>query len=302
MDEKCEETLLALLRPNVVVIKQNVFLTPALMKIKEVRGRAEFCWTCTSHLIHFVLTEMNEEICTYVDADMYFYRDPQFEITKMLEAKKDVYIVPHWFTNKRIDLKIANQSGLYCVEFNTFTKSKESLNVLNSWMKQCDECCKFGGDGVYCGDQKYLEEWPKKYNCIYISNNRGMGMAPWNVWQFNMKKSKIYYKKKEIEPIFYHFQDIEFISSSSANINVFKKRGHHQQKLIAFFYYDYLKNIKKARETLLDYNISFGAFRNHGRDTTKKAFLKSLFSSISNRGIIGTIKYIFFSHKDIVNL
>ena len=302
MDSICKNILIKLSLPQAIVIDPSIFFDDKLTKIRLNRGRAEFCWTCTSHLIKYVLTKANENVCTYLDADMFFYKDPGVEIETMIARKKEVLIIPHWFSNKKYDIRLSKQSGKYCVEFNTFLKTEKAIRVLDNWIEQCDECCKFAGDGIYCGDQKYLEEWPNKYDVIDVSTNRGMGIAPWNIWQYRFKKNTIFFKNTIIEPIFYHFQDIEFLSKSLANINVYKNRGYHQKALVDFFYNEYLKKLTESRKLLIKYGVVFNSFENHGRKKHQAGFFIKIKNYLNNRGIIGTLKYLLFSKKDLKHL
>ena len=55
----------------------------ALLKLKEERSKAEYCWTCTPVTIEYVLKHFKEPSCTYIDADLYFFADPQVLFDEM---------------------------------------------------------------------------------------------------------------------------------------------------------------------------------------------------------------------------
>ena len=62
---------------NMTTISLTEFEDDQLLQIKPTRTAAEYCWTCTSSLILYCLNRYNLDSCTYVDADMYFFDDPQ---------------------------------------------------------------------------------------------------------------------------------------------------------------------------------------------------------------------------------
>ena len=100
MDEKCFEVLTDIgegcLKPVLLCEVEN----EQMLEAKSNRPFAEYCWTCSSRLIQYVLDTFNPECCTYVDADMFFYQDPQLLVDEMLCAGKSVMMVPHRFTDR----------------------------------------------------------------------------------------------------------------------------------------------------------------------------------------------------------
>ena len=86
MNDKCYEVLTDLNFPNLTPIKLEDFENEELKKAKSNRSRGEYCWTCSSSLIKYLLTTYDIDHCTYVDADMCFYQDPQVLIDEMIYA------------------------------------------------------------------------------------------------------------------------------------------------------------------------------------------------------------------------
>ena len=61
MDEKCREVLKSYNYPEIIVIPLEHFVEAAgLAEVRTTRSAGEFCWTCTSFLIHHVLAEFKE--------------------------------------------------------------------------------------------------------------------------------------------------------------------------------------------------------------------------------------------------
>ena len=186
MDEKCKEVLDAYSYENQIVISCDNFCEEmGLSEIRKTRKRGEFCWTCTSYLIDYVLTKYGEQICTYVDSDLCFYSNPQCLIDEM--GDKTVQIVPHRYNSTIQGYLLSLGSGTYCVQFNTFKNTRDAMDLLHWWEDRCLESCantSLKNDGVF-GDQGYLEHWGEKDN-VEVLKNLGGGVAPWNLMQYSL--------------------------------------------------------------------------------------------------------------------
>lgn len=75
-DDKAKAILDGMTLPHLVVLHHSDFETEELLKLKKERSRAEYCWTCTSVIIEYVLDHYPVDSCTYLDSDLYFYADP----------------------------------------------------------------------------------------------------------------------------------------------------------------------------------------------------------------------------------
>ncbi len=84
---------------HIYPISFSKFADEELLELKKTRGRGEFCWTCTARVIRYVLEVYKEPICTYVDADLYFYSNPQVLLEEMKENNCTVQVIPHQFPN-----------------------------------------------------------------------------------------------------------------------------------------------------------------------------------------------------------
>ena len=248
MDDKCYEVLNDLHQEHHIPIRLSDFEKgdDALLKAKNNRPIGEYCWTCSSSLIRYVLHKYKHEICTYIDADMYFYSDPQVLINEMLTANKTVMVTPHRFPPK--DEKLAKTVGTYCVEFNTFCNTPESLEVLEYWRNRCLECCSNLGDGIHWGDQKYLEELVQKFCCVHVCQNKGAGVAPWNIVLYNQCDKPF---------VFYHFQSVRYVTRYQINTGILTL-PKMDLVLVDKLYYPYLLKIEEKKKLLeKNYGLSF---------------------------------------------
>lgn len=253
MDDKCYEILTDIELDNTVVISLEEFEDEELLEIKKTRSRAEYCWTCSANLIDYVFEIYQEAYCTYIDSDLFFYQNPQVLIEEMRDADCSVQIVEHGFgTGKRAQRQLKN-SGRFCVQFNTFKNDAHGREILTTWKNQCRAHCSMETNEM--GDQKYLSEWPEKYDKVHVLEHQGGGVAPWNLFRFkksNASKGILVDKKtkKEFELIFYHFHHLEYLDETHVNINVFKKGIGVDEALAMEIYLPYLKALEQVKNRL----------------------------------------------------
>jgi len=275
--------------PNCSIINLSDFENEQLLKIKTKRSIAEYCWTCTPSLIYYCIKTFNLPHCTYIDADLYFYSNPNILIEEL--GNDSILLSPHWYTSV---YDKSTLTGIYCVQFLTFKNDNHSLEALNWWKNACIEWCYARFEDGKFGDQKYLDDWLKKFQYIHILTNKGGGFAPWNIQQYKPVKSNntFYYNKydkKYYNVIFYHFHDIIFRNDNKIDFGTYfiprwaKKR----------FYYPYLKHFFKIEENLKNkYNYSF-----HNIKIVNKPIIDNLLTLIQKYYIL---KYIFFVIFDVI--
>jgi hypothetical protein len=211
-DERSESILLKLNLKNVTIISLNDFENDQLRAVKEHRTKAEYCWTCTPSTIHYCITRFNLDHCTYIDADLYFFSNPNLLVDEMKD--NSVLITEHRYTRRYDQSKT---SGLYCVQFITFRNTAEGMKVLTWWRDRCIEWCYDRFEAGKFGDQKYLDDWLTRFTGVHVLQDPGGGVAPWNVQQFDIKQSgdSIKVIKKETgtehDLVFFHFHAVRFL-------------------------------------------------------------------------------------------
>ena len=292
MDDKCYEVLSNLNQEHHIPVRLSDFEEGdiELQKAKDNRPIGEYCWTCSSSFIRYILNNYNESICTYIDADMYFYSDPKILIEEMITAGKSVMITPHRFPRKNSEIE--RIAGTYCVEFNTFKNTPDSLEVLDYWRSRCLECCSNLGDGIHWGDQKYLEELVRNFNCVYVCQNKGAGIAPWNI---------VLYKKSDMPFVFYHFQSVRYITRQKINTNILTL-PNTDLRLVDELYVPYLRKIEVKKQLLeIEYGISF-LIKHHPTDKEIQAW-KEYLQLLNPKRLFSILKsYIFKVHPYIIDI
>jgi hypothetical protein len=315
MDDKCYEILTDLEKPFLTPIRLTDFENKDLIRVKPSRSFGEYCWTCASSLIKYVFITFYQECCTYIDADMYFYADPAIIIKEMYDRGASVLITGHRFKWYEKD-KRENISGRYCVEFNTFKNDDKGNYLLNYWIQQCIDICTHE-IGVYCGDQKYLDNWLEDYDFVVETNNFGAGVAPWNICQYKMITNKTddnsYILKREgknFDLIFYHFENVTYIEKKVVNINIYSYWGV-DSKLVHSLYINYLLHIDKIKDFLIDkYDLNILILRHPGWGKNQTESISRMRYLLERLSSLEGIKYILFkkipefiySKKNIINL
>jgi len=205
-DEDCYYALSKLSLTNASIIKLEDFENERLLAVKQNRTAQEYCWTCASSTIKYCIEKYQLDHCSYVDADLLFFNDPQVLYNEM--GDKSVLITKHRYT-PRFDQTAS--SGIYCVQYLTIKNTEEGMTVLNWWVDACIEWCYARVEGNKFGDQKYLDDWMQRFTGIHELQHLGGGVAPWNVQQYAFKSghSKIIgtelLSNEQFDLIFYHY-------------------------------------------------------------------------------------------------
>lgn len=260
-DEKSFDVLSTMDLKHAVILRNTVFENDQMLKLKEERSKAEYCWTCTPVVIEYVLDHFNVDSCTYIDADLYFFSDPKLLIDEIEESGGDIGIMPHRFPDTSRGRHFLKRSGKYCVEFNYFNQTENSRKALTWWKERCLEWCYHIYEADRMGDQKYIEKFPVLFKNVHEFQYLGGGVAPWNLNQYVYYRNvgrELYLKnkkdKKEFKVIFYHFQNLRYLSNDLINIS----SETHSKATKDALYRPYLKEIKQIRQELLEYGVNFG--------------------------------------------
>ena len=259
-DDKAFDVLNKMNLSSAIIIHHSAFENQELLQRKKERTKAEYCWTCTPVIIEYVLSHFPVNNCTYIDADLYFFSNPQVLFDEINEAGANIVITEHRFSNSFKDKRILARSGKYCVEFNYFDQSLNSREALNWWKGKCLDWCYDIYEKERFGDQKYLESFPVLFNGVHELKNLGGGVAPWNMRKYKLndlsnKEIELREKKSNtIFPIiFFHFQNIKYINNYLVNIC----SESHSKRLKHAIYYPYLKCIEMIRKDLKQYGLEF---------------------------------------------
>lgn len=242
-DNKTYDLLTSLSLINTVIVKQSEFENERLLKVKPSRTKSEYCWTCTSSIIRYILKKYNESLCIYLDSDLGFFNDPALLLSEF--EGKSVLITGHNFSSENKHHE--GPSGTYNVQFVGFRNDTNGNTVLNWWCDRCIEWCYARVEGGKFGDQKYLDGWPQKFKGVHVLKHIGGGMAPWNATQFTITKENGVLMANETKTgikqplVFYHFHDF---CPQRLSVN------YRLPKSANLIYADYLDDLRKTKETI----------------------------------------------------
>ena len=197
MDRKCQEQLHALAFKHVVVECIEDIDDPKLAEAKGNRSRAEFCWTCGSYTTDYFLHKYDLPAITYLDSDLLFFCSPQVVYEELEAANASIGLAPH-FTKYPL-------FGRYCVQYVYFKNDEDGAGCLNWWKEECLKWCYSRVEEGKYGDQKYLDYFAEKFAHVHAIENRGVGIAYWNMDDHRFADGKVFYKGQQWPQVFFHY-------------------------------------------------------------------------------------------------
>jgi hypothetical protein len=194
--------------PALKPVPLREFETNALLRVKQERSRAEYCWTCTPHVVRHALDTFCQAAVTYVDADIFFYRSPSLLLEELDHSGGSILLTEHRFSP---GYERGIVKGRFCVQFMTFKADVRGNTALDWWGDRCLEWCYSHMEDGKFGDQKYLDDWMTRFPGTHVLNHRGGGVAPWNIGRYELLPGNgpPCFREKEtghcFELVFYHF-------------------------------------------------------------------------------------------------
>jgi hypothetical protein len=182
VDDLAFDALQRLQLPHVRGMRLADFETEALLAVKGVRSRGEYCWTLTPFSVDFVFSQ-DDSIArvTYLDADVWFAHSPRRIFEEFDAAGKSVLITPHGYAP---EYDQSDATGAFCVQFVVFERTR-SADLRRQWQSQCLAWCYARSEHGKFGDQKYLDSWPRDFpDQVHVGSQLQSFQAPWNASRF----------------------------------------------------------------------------------------------------------------------
>ena len=278
-DDNCYNKLNELKLENVTVISLNEFEDEELLEVKPTRTAGEYCWTSTPSTILYCIERYELESCTYLDADLYFFSNPDVLIDEMEKAGKSVLITNHRYTSE-YDQSVT--SGIYCVQFMTFKNDEKGLKVLKWWRNACLDWCYARQENGKFGDQKYLDTWPNQFEGIHDLENLGGGVAPWNIQQYIFDNNLVGEEVttgNRFDLIFYHFHGFKVYSNNYYDCNMYELSDEN----IEYIYKPYINELLLIKKMYF-YNKNTNDFKNLiAKTEIIKKYLRAIKAKLCNR-------------------
>ena len=202
MDDEVHEILSLMKLPNVQLLQLSLVETKELERVKLERTVGEYCWTVTPFAPKFVFdSDISVKRVTYLDADLWFRKSPAPIFHEFDNSGKDVLITDHAYSP---EYDLSEESGQYCGQFTTFTR-EGGEPVRKWWEERCIEWCFARYENGKFGDQKYLDDWPERFQKqVHVLSNQGWTLAPWNANRFPYSNG-----------IFWHFHGLRLTEKHS---------------------------------------------------------------------------------------
>lgn len=252
-DNNSYELLAKMELEHATIVSLYAFENPRLLAIKEERTAGEYCWTCASSTIKYCIEEFRLDHCTYVDADLLFFSDPSVLINEM--GTKSVLITEHRYT---AGYDQTQTSGVYCVQFVTFKNDIKGMEVLNWWVDACIDWCFNRIEDNKFGDQKYLDDWLTRFDCVHVLEHLGGGVAPWNVQQYDFSSRAKHthgvelVSRNKFDLIFYHFHDFSYIDEKTYCLSNLQYKLDRNS--VRYIYKPYAKALSLAKAQIYKVN------------------------------------------------
>lgn len=200
MDRKCQQMLSEIGLTKLVVDCIDDINDSILIEAKNNRSRAEFCWTCGPYATDFFLHKYNLPNIAYLDSDLMFFGSPQVVFDELVKKNASVGLAPH-FTKYPV-------FGKYCVQYVYFKNDKDGSDCLRWWRDECLKWCYSRVEDGKFGDQKYLDYFADKFNHVCEIENRGVGVAYWNMNDNSYRDGFTYYNGDKWPTVFFHYSGI----------------------------------------------------------------------------------------------
>lgn len=280
-DDKTQEILHQLKFSNLTVIPLKDFEDTELLKVKPKRTMPEYCWTCTSSTILYILNNFPAvDSCTYLDSDLYFYETPKFLLDEV-PSNKSVLITAHRYSPEYLKQLI---NGKYCVQFMFFKNNSDGRKVLEWWRNKCLEWCFAWYENGKFGDQKYLDDWIERFDCVIELQHPGGGLAPWNIQQYDaFRKDNVMYIRdnktnKTFQCIFYHFHGLKFFKNGTREHTT--KTYFISENIKSILYLPYLEELDKIKKEI---NMIDSTVDPHGSTDWIKEVAKKIKKEVYNK-------------------
>jgi hypothetical protein len=280
LDDTVERALKELF-PYINILRESdlVEFEPRLIQTKLTRSRIEQYFTQTPILVKKVLRSLNSnDICVYLDADLYFFQTPDKVLEEMGDAS--IGIIEHKYTNK-MSRKLSKY-GKYNVGWVGIRNDLNGLACAEWWSESCLTWCFDKPENGKFADQGYLNSFTELFNGVRVLENPGFNLAPWNVanYKFSRKMDSIYIDEK-YPLVFFHFHGVsKSLGRYFSSEIVYRARLN--RKLREFAYKEYVFQLEAIRASFWEnFQRSKASTRGNGVRVSLLKLRKQIFRVIS---------------------
>lgn len=190
-----------------ILLKKSRDNTPSREALINSHGKFEdakkiqFIWSLSPYFSWWCLENLEVEEILYIDADIYFYSDYNVLYNHLDDCS--VGIVEH-----RCPYNPDN--GKYNVGIVYFKNDLDGYKC-STWWKNCLLLTnhEFYLSHGTCGDQKYLELFPKLFKNVKVLDPFIGHLAPWNFLHHSYEKNKIVWDGNKQDLLYCHFSNFK---------------------------------------------------------------------------------------------
>jgi hypothetical protein len=172
-----------------------------LAAVRPDRSPVEYYFTCTPSLPIFLFDRRPDvDLLTYLDADLFFFASPEPVFEEIGSAS--IAIIEHRFPHH---LRHFERYGIYNVGWVSFRRDATGQECLRWWRERCIEWCYDRCEDGRFADQKYLDDWPRRFPNVVSLKHDGANLAPWNVMRYRVETAGGRLLVDGTPVIFFHF-------------------------------------------------------------------------------------------------
>ena len=178
---------------------------PALREVRHRRTDWEYAMTLKPSLCRHALAQAGPGgVIAYVDADLGFFGDPAALVDELGEGA--ALLVPHRYPPEREWM--AQAWGRFNAGTILLRRSAEADEALSWWRDRCLEWCHRVPESGRWADQRYLDEWPRRWPGVGVVSHPGAGLAPWNGYRHELSCTDGAVLVDGRPLVFYHHQGL----------------------------------------------------------------------------------------------
>jgi hypothetical protein len=197
------------------------------------------------------------DLLTYLDADLFFFSSPEPIFEEFGAAS--ISLVPNRFSPSY--RRKNERGGLYNVAWNTFRRDENGLACLRWWKERCIEWCYDYAEEGRSADQKYLDEWPQRFQGVRIISHPGADLAHWNLAGHVLRVQEEGVLVDGRPLIFFHFSGFREVTSWLFNTNLGQSSVRLDPILKKYIFLPYLSELHKHGKLPVGRTIRNEGFR-----------------------------------------
>jgi hypothetical protein len=181
---------------------------PQLAATRASRSRVEYFFTSTPSWLRFVFDQHPDvELLTYLDADFRLFASPEPVFAEM--GQGSIAVVEHRYPPR---LRHLEDHGRFNVGWLSFRRDAQGLACVDWWRERCIEWCYDRVEPDRYADQKYLDQWPRRFDKLVVLQHPGVNVAPWNLPERPIRRDGSGLRIAGAPLICFHFHGLKHVA------------------------------------------------------------------------------------------